>query len=432
MSDLRERYDFLFDGSGDLTQETLLLYVFGPLENGARDAVEQHLEECEMCRDAAEGLALLGTKEQALAALAIADAKLLERLEQLKQKVTSSGREALIDKTAAADPVVLKAKKPVRTIGWYRYAAAASVIILIGAAFWWVNVNLNNEMSPLSMNQTDSLVVLDEQKGLERLKTQDSEEVDAESSRAGDTVSVTDNGGTANYSYEWTDGDVKDKAPSPFTATGSPHANSSPSATNDEVAPSAALAKPASPKGAPGYIADEEVVYADTLLYNLEEVAMAPPAPAAKSKAPASEKPKKKQEEMGNGANNTASRKDVPAPNEGAGNSIFSDDISNMADKEASLYQAQYPGGSTAIQKYFDQLAYPKDLAKGAKGIVVFEVQFDNSGKITTATVVSGLGEPYDKLLLDHLKKMPNWTAPTPNGEPIESLRMVTVEVNVK
>ena len=62
MNDLRERYDFLFDGSGDLTQETLLLYVFGPLENEARQAVEQHLEGCEMCRDAAEGIALLGTK----------------------------------------------------------------------------------------------------------------------------------------------------------------------------------------------------------------------------------------------------------------------------------------------------------------------------------------------------------------------------------
>jgi len=63
---------------------------------------------------------------------------------------------------------------------------------------------------------------------------------------------------------------------------------------------------------------------------------------------------------------------------------------------------------------------------------MVFEVKFDHTGKITTATVVSGLGEPYDKLMLDHLKKMPNWTPPAPEGTALASERLVTIEVNVK
>jgi len=355
MNDLRERYDFLFDGSGDLTQETLLLYVFGPLENGARDAVEQHVEQCEMCRDAAEGMALLGTKEQALAALAMADERLLERVELLKQKVTSSGREALIDKTAATDPVVLKVEKPVRSMVWYRYAAAASVLVAIGVAFWFVNDSLNKELSPLSMNQEDTLVLDKVQPSLEPKKAlEEEEELSLESGLANDTISINVSGSAATYGSARPSEVSSGEAPSPFTATGSSHANGGAPVT-DGAAPSVTIAKPAAPSEAPGYMADEEVVYAD----NLEEVAMAPPAAAAKSKAPASDDAKKKREpeDWEKSTNRTASRKDAPALDKGTGNTNFSQsNISNMG------LAYQLPPGEYQVTSRFTQQTWPKAI----------------------------------------------------------------------
>lgn len=216
MNDLRERYDFLFDGSGDLTQETLLLYVFGPLENEARQAVEQHLDGCEMCRDAAEGMALLGTKEQAIGALAMADAKLMKRLEVLKQKVTRDGRETFMNQANSKEPFKLKAEKPQRRMAWYRYAVAASLLLVVGSAFWFFNQTMQNQAEGIAMGKEDSLGLFKKSKDAET----GSYSIDAESTPIEETSVVLDSvstitstisGTSAPNTYERTPGGRADK-----------------------------------------------------------------------------------------------------------------------------------------------------------------------------------------------------------------------------
>lgn len=459
MNDLRERYDFLFDGSGDLTQETMLLYVFGPLENGARQAVEQHLGECEMCRDAAEGIALLGTKEQALAALAVADTKLLERLEALKQKVTRDGKEALITKTATNEQVKLKTEKPQRRIGWYRYAAAASVILVVGIAFWVFNQNMTSQSDGISMKEEDSLGLFKEGEFKKERKrpieepspvgnTNGSSAINEDNENPDGTVTVTTNGGTGTYTYQWDDKTSSDEIsakeatkPGTYTVTDA-NGNSQSEVTASKQAPAAP--KPAAP--APAIEQNDDV--ADLVVFD-EEV-QEDPILVGEVTADGTLARNDKQKDLitapdtlafrssdvnYNYSTGIASGAAAPAPSidKGTSNSNFTlNNAANMTLTDASVNQAQYPGGMAEVQKYFDKAVYPTGTKKGYKGVIIMELSFDEKGKITKSTIIQGLGNPYDIVILDLAKKMPNWEAPAPYGEPFASTRLVTVEVTVR
>lgn len=459
MNDLRERYDFLFDGSGDLTQETLLLYVFGPLENGARQAVEQHLEECEICRDAAEGMALLGTKEQALAALAVADTKLLERVDALKQKVTRDGKEALITQSTATEPVQLKAEKPQRRIGWYRYAAAASVILVVGFAFWMFNQNMAFQSEDLAMKEEDSLGLFENAEPPK--PKQPFEESAAVGNANGSNASAEDetngtvteapNGATGSYTYQWDDKMNEDEPsakkgtnPSTYTVTATDaKGNSQSEVTAKKEAPAAP--KPAAPVPAleqnddiADVVAFDEEVEEDPLLQGevtadgtlarndrQKDLNVAADTFAFRSAGDANY----------NYSTGIASDGAAPAPSvdKGTSNSNFTlNNAANMTLTDASVNQAQYPGGMTEVQKYFDKAVYPTGTKKGYKGVITLELNFDKKGKITKSSIIQGLGTPYDIVILDLAKKMPNWEAPAPYGEPFASTRVITVEVTVR
>jgi hypothetical protein len=450
MNDLRERYDFLFDGSGDLTQETLLLYVFGPLENEARQAVEHHLESCEMCRDAAEGIALLGTKEQAIGALAAADAKLMERLEVLKQKVTRDGREALMSQKTNNEPVKLKAEKPQRRIVWYRYAVAASLLLVVGSAFWFFNQTMQNQAEGIAMGKEDSLGLFKKSGDAETGSTS----IDAESAPIEETSVVLDSVGTitstvsgtsAPNTYEWTSDGSKDKeldGASNGSGAGSYKvtvAGGNRSAKSKKEEGNFVAQKPSAPalsESEPMPSADEEIqLNMPDDLVALEEV-------TANSDEYRNMDDKIKTVQADtisfvNADNSSVSAgRTASAPvtvNKGTSNDNFSvSNAVNMTLTDASIAQAQYPGGMAEVQKYFDKVVYPPGIQRGYKGVLTFEISFDKKGKITKSTIVQGVGEPFDKILHDHLKKMPNWEAPQPYGEPFESTRLVTVEVTVR
>lgn len=458
MNDLRERYDFLFDGSGDLTQETLLLYVFGPLENGARQAVEQHLEECEMCRDAAEGMALLGTKEQALAALAVADAKLLERLDALKQKVTRDGKEALITQSVAEEPVQLKAEKPQRRIGWYRYAAAASVILLVGFAFWMFNQNMTTQSEGISMKEEDSLGLFENAEPPKPKQPFEESEAVGNANGSGvpkedetiGTVTETPNGGTGTYTYQWDDKASDDETslkkgtnPSTYTVTVTDaKGNSQSEVTASKQAPAAP--KPAAPAPAieqnddvADLVAFDEEVEEDPLL--LGEVTADGTLASSKKQKDLITAPDtlafRSSDVNYNYSTGIASGATAPAPSidKGTSNANFTlNNATNMTLTDASVNQAQYPGGMAEVQKYFDKAVYPTGTKKGYKGVIIMELSFDEKGKITKSTIIQGIGNPYDIVILDLAKKMPNWEAPAPYGEPFASSRVITVEVTVR
>ena len=84
------------------------------------------------------------------------------------------------------------------------------------------------------------------------------------------------------------------------------------------------------------------------------------------------------------------------------------------------------------VQKYFDKAVYPIGTKKGYKGVIIMELSFDEKGKIIKSTIIQGLCTPYDIVILDLAKKMPNWEAPAPYGEPFASTRVITVEVTVR
>ncbi len=247
----------------------------------------------------------------------------------------------------------------------------------------------------------------------------------ASETAASDSFSTVVSGGTAPYAFEWADTHHK-------THTGEGFATGTSTAQDENGFVSGKMGskqKPSKP--------EEELQnnvssdYETNDLVMLEENSV---ADKYKSDAPAS-KEKKKNEDAAAGNIAPAPAVTATAPTTvNKGSNLFDNNLTlnNVTLSDVAIEQAQYPGGSVAIQQYFDQIQYPAPIAKGYRGVVTFEVSFDKKGKIAQAAILSGLGEPFDKLLLDHLRKMPVWTPPQPNGKPVESVRMVTVEVTVR
>lgn len=71
--------------------------------------------------------------------------------------------------------------------------------------------------------------------------------------------------------------------------------------------------------------------------------------------------------------------------------------------------EASYNGGSQAMNSYISKnVKYPKGKTTEGKVYVEFIVEAD--GKVTSPKVLRGLDADFDKVALDAISKMPNWT----------------------
>lgn len=71
--------------------------------------------------------------------------------------------------------------------------------------------------------------------------------------------------------------------------------------------------------------------------------------------------------------------------------------------------EASYNGGSQAMNSYFSKtIKYPK--GKSIEGKVYVEFIIEADGKVTSPKVLRGLDADFDKVALDAISKMPNWT----------------------
>ncbi|MCB0804730.1 MAG: zf-HC2 domain-containing protein, partial [Bacteroidales bacterium] len=119
----------LFTPSGCLTAETLSRYHNGTLSGDEKARVDSHLDSCELCRDALEGLALMAEPE-----------KIHEIISEVNQNLRKG----------------LNATKPeVKRISvWWMYGSAAAIALILFGLLFWLNESkfsgkLNNPMVEL-------------------------------------------------------------------------------------------------------------------------------------------------------------------------------------------------------------------------------------------------------------------------------------------
>ena len=128
-------YIDLFTNSGCLTKEALKRYIsdtFSDLEN---DRIKNHLDSCELCSDALEGIRLLSDPGKI-------DSIVSEINENYKKTLTNTDES--------------KSKKFKIQNRFYYFAAAASVLILVGFYFYLQNY-LSSESDAHSISQVIDL-----------------------------------------------------------------------------------------------------------------------------------------------------------------------------------------------------------------------------------------------------------------------------------
>jgi len=89
--------------------------------------------------------------------------------------------------------------------------------------------------------------------------------------------------------------------------------------------------------------------------------------------------------------------------------------------------EASYNGGSQAMNSYITKtIKYPK--GKTTEGKVYVEFFIEKDGKVTSPKVLRGLDADFDKVALDAISKMPNWTpAKDEEGKPVKSKMVLPI-----
>jgi len=117
----------LFTPSGCMTIDALKKHLNSDLTNDEVLQVKEHLESCEMCRDAVEGLELLSDKS---------------KLEEIVAEINDNLQKNLNEKTASKT-ITLQSKV-------FYLSAAASIIVLIGLLYYF-----NNRSSSFDFGNSD-------------------------------------------------------------------------------------------------------------------------------------------------------------------------------------------------------------------------------------------------------------------------------------
>ncbi len=124
----------IFDETGCLSEEALNEYAHGKLGIHLKKQVEIHINECDFCRDALEGISMMKSKESSRAAIA-----------QLNEKIASHGK-----------PEKMGGK--VIQMNFLRLAAAVALFVVLGGGILYVALNppFKNEVA---LNKTEEKVL---------------------------------------------------------------------------------------------------------------------------------------------------------------------------------------------------------------------------------------------------------------------------------
>jgi TonB family protein len=136
----KNKYDGLFTPSGCLTLDTLKRLEDSSLHMEEKKAIEKHLNECELCSDAVEGLKLINNPEKISSIVAEINENL--NLNLTTEKLTISKRRRRI------------------TDRFFYISAAASVLILVGV-FTYLKLNKpfkNDDITVISETESSDKV----------------------------------------------------------------------------------------------------------------------------------------------------------------------------------------------------------------------------------------------------------------------------------
>ncbi len=399
----------IFDETGCLSEEALTEYAHGKLGIHLKKQVEIHINECDFCRDALEGISLMKSKESSRAAIA-----------QLNEKIANHGKPQ-------------HAGGKVIQMNFLRLAAAVALFFVLGGGVLYVALNppFKNDVA---QNKAEEKVLAEN-----KADVKDTESILLDSVVAGDAVVMppdaaplsessaqedlfksplaTNNEGlVANGTGKAEAITADDDLPADFstmTATGGA-SNSAPMYYNPQTgAGQAGYADTVFSFDSEKYVSDGIAgKYDNENSKNLMsvEVAAASKSKAADKKAQKEAEKKTREESV----SRTASAQEAPA--------VAYDEL-KVAEEKAEVDQArknieqeaqqqngdskvyafadempQYPGGNEALKKHIrDNVKYPQTAKEQAvSGTVYISYVVSEAGKVTKVKVWKSVSKDLD------------------------------------
>lgn len=378
----------LFTSSGCLSTEALQIYTSDKLASIQKKEVDAHLENCEMCSDALEGMRLLSDPQKL-------DKIVLEINENLKNKLVQK-----------------QSKKNTVHNRLYYLAAAASVLVLIGvfSYFKYYLQNPNSEVATLNeksfSEQTETINESVEHKSAEVFLEEDIEETKpvAPMKFSNEDVESQDKE-SDNLPVEVMESELEIVMDETYPADNE-------KGIIEETMEDVMMAEPASiaiNEEPTQYMVSEEVVRAEGMaagqVVSYDDQAVSEIEISSKSSSAAKKGRQKSSAET-------------------SSNNIINPE--SLSDSTVAVFivvenQPEFPGGEEAMFKYLQEnVSYP-DSAKllGIQGTVFISFVVKRSGKVDNTKVVRGIGGGCDEVALKVVESMPNWIPGKQRGKPV-------------
>ena len=415
----------LFTKSGCLTTEALKGYISDAFSDLEKDRVKNHLDSCELCSDALEGFQLMSDPKE---------------LDSIVSEINENLQATLIK-----DVERTQAKKFKLQNKLYYIAAAASVLILLGF-YLYLKTYLNSESETQSISQ---LVDIEEKSipPMPKAKKQDIITKSEEQPQQPDKRGKSSQKETPNEIIKKTEIAEKVEINQPVQI-----------AMDEEdmtyVAPLKALRAPESiPESigvkeidpdvdrtieSEGYIAVDlastqplEYYIGGVVVYDKAYENAEPTAYSAGDRT------------MSGRTSNNKKMNAIPQmitseSKKGKGikqsEDMIAEEQSDFETEEEVASEnhffslgnevPQYPGGYEALIEYLNSnLTYPKEARqKGLQGKVVLSFIIEESGKVSSATIIRGIGGGCDDEAIRVIELMPAWQPAYKEGSPVRVL----------
>lgn len=409
----------LFTKSGCLTTEALKGYSSNELSSLQKEEVDRHLESCELCTDAMEGLQLLSDP----------------------QKINSIVSE--INKNLKSNILQKQLKKNTVPNRLFYYAAAASVIILFGLYFY-----LQNNFKVKSTSSSTSQVIdLDEKNipPMPKAKLEELYPLEKNQTKPADNIAPS-------TQQEVTD-EIMVKTEVPETVE--PIIPEQMMMEEEDVTYVAPLKTLRGPESIPKSLAMEEIALDDE--ETIEAKAYAPADIAStqpveyyiggivvydkgyEQAVPLSYSTKS----SGSKGSSSAKKRSIPQTTAIDSNREKSQNkqeevlVSGQSDFEneeditsenhffsLGSEVPQFPGGYEALIVFLNtHLNYPKEAReKGFQGRLVISFIVEENGEISSATIVHGIGGGCDEEAIRVIESMPDWEPALKDNKPVRVL----------